>query len=194
MKLKVSVQCGNPICSKKMQVQLPDGSTGRAKVRCKTCKHLTTIDIDALKAKHARPKTEMEKQAPAPKKAVNPNGPVLSLELDHESGAEQVIILPLGTVILGRGEEVDHQITLDDPYISRKHLALKIRQHPKSKDPQTKVPLMNCILKDYNSTNGTFLVDKNGNRTRLHKQDEVYLEHGSVFQIGATRVTVHFTR
>lgn len=208
MELIVDIRCENQACAKKMQVKLPAGSKGRAKVRCKTCKHLTSIDIDAWRAEQhraAQPKavqqrvvnqkeTTQEGGGAKVSPSLDKDAPVLSLELTDDSGAEQLIVLPLGTFILGRGEDTSHRITLDDPFISRKHLALKVRQHPKSIHPSTQAPLPNCILKDYNSTNGTFLVNKEGHKTRLHKQDEIYLEEGSVFQIGNTKVTLRFAR
>jgi len=65
------------------------------------------------------------------------------------------------------GSHVDNDVVINDPTVSRKHASLE-------KSPN------GCVIRDLDSTNGTYL---NGMRIR-----EAFLEHGAIIALGNTRL------
>jgi pSer/pThr/pTyr-binding forkhead associated (FHA) protein len=81
----------------------------------------------------------------------------------------QDIAVPSGTFVIGRGPEC--QLTVDDPMISRRHLALHVGSDT-------------TILEDLDSRNGVFL-----NGARVHKSEA--LHDGDVIRVGSADISFH---
>lgn len=160
----VSIKCSNPQCGKPMKVQVPK---------------ITAYHEPRLDANPDLPPTQIR----ANQSCLASSAKIKIMK--NEKTEEQTFILKEGLNTIGRlslvqNESVpDIQILTSDKKISRNyHCAILL---------QRKGDYYEAILRDNQSTNGTFL--RNSNKP-LGPDDEVFLGNHDIFLIGETKLQI----